>query len=226
MDSWRTVTRSDIDQWQEAARNGDPEAALRVGEFMLQRARDGRHKAGDDQTAALWLERAAMLGGLQMMWRIADMAKEFSFDIAVRWQRAAIAAEWRDSSIGVDENAFPLIDYGGWVLQDFAVRVSGIPDDAVREALTAAGPRMFSVGDDGIEYEDGDVALDSADYNPNFVSDPEPHAGGGWKVWMDCKSEAYPLMAATMLRILADELHKAGVRSAQIRSVDRLPQEP
>jgi 2-succinyl-5-enolpyruvyl-6-hydroxy-3-cyclohexene-1-carboxylate synthase len=33
---------------------------------------------------------------------------------------------------------------------------------------------------------------------------------------MDCKSEAYPLMAGTQLRILVDELRRAGVTSIQI----------
>lgn len=220
VDAWRAVAQSDIDRWRDAVADGDPDAALRIGEFLLQRAGAGRQKEGDDQTTTYWLEQAARLGGPPMMWRIADVAKEYSFDIAARWQRAAIAAEWHGSSIEVDENAFYLFDFdhGGWVSQNFAVRVSGNPDTAVRDALTAARWRLSCVGNDGVEYGDAETAVDSADYNPNFVSDPEPVADGGWETWMDCKSEAYPLMAATMLRIIADELHKAGVHSAQIRS--------
>ena len=222
MDAWRTTSQSDIDRWREAADAGDPDGALRIGEFLLQRAGAGRYKEGDDQATVSWLERAAELGGPPMMWRIAAVAAMHSYDIANRWQRAAIVAEWRDSVVDVDEDAFHLIDHDSWASQDFTVRVSGDPHDAVRAALIAAAPRLYCVGNDGIEYGDAEIALDSADYNPNFVSDPTSNVEGDWEIWMDCKGEAYPLMAATMLQIIADELLKAGVSSPRIGS-SRLP---
>jgi hypothetical protein len=58
-----------------------------------------------------------------------------------------------------------------------------------------------------------------ADYSPNFVSDPEAHPSGGWQIWMDCKSEAYPLMVGSQLRILVDELRGAGVTSIRVGPV-------
>ena len=94
--------------------------------------------------------------------------------------------------------------------------VRGEPDEAVRAAVDAATMRLYCVGDDGTEYADADTALDEADYNPNFVSDPEAHPSGGWQIWMDCKGEIYPLMAGTQLRILVDELRRAGVTSIRI----------
>jgi hypothetical protein len=226
MEEWQTLTQADIDRWRDAALNGDPEGALRIGEYLLQRANSRDRRQDDRQIAATWLAHAGRVGGAPLMWRIAAITVEHLHvpGAASGWQRAAIIAEWQDSDIDVDQNTFYLDDFedAGWVIQDFAVRVSGEPDDAVRDALTTAASRMYCTGDDGVEYEDGETAVDSADYNPNFVSEPEAHADGGWEIWMDCKGGSFPLMAATMIRILADELRKAGVRSARIGP----PQQP
>jgi hypothetical protein len=94
--------------------------------------------------------------------------------------------------------------------------VRGEPDEAVRAALEAAAPRFMRVGDDGVEYEDPEIALDAADYTPNYISEPEAHPTGGWGIWLDCKGEPMPLMAGTLLRILVEELRRAGVTSIRI----------
>lgn len=75
-------------------------------------------------------------------------------------------------------------------------------------------------GDRGAARRFGDAVAHrrprSTDYNPNYVSAPEEHPGGGWQLWMDCKGGIYPLMAATQLRILVEELRRAGVTDVRI----------
>jgi hypothetical protein len=173
---------------------------------------------GDRDAAHEYLRRMANCGDPRMLWQVAAfLAARYSGRFAAPWQREAIATEWRDSGVTVDENSFPLFGDGG-TDQDFSVLVRGEPDEAVRAALEAARPRLFCTGSDGIEYPDGDAALE-AWYNPNFVSDPDVHPSGGWEIWMDCKDGAYPLMAATQLRILVEELRTAGVTSIHIGPV-------
>src|SRR5690606_15402657 len=53
-----------------------------------------------------------------------------------------------------------------------SIRVTAdAPRDALVAALTAAGDRMMSVGDDGREYGDVDEADEAGVYTPNWVSD-------------------------------------------------------
>jgi hypothetical protein len=211
------VTQQMVQEWHEAARRGDAQAAYRIAEFALKRG-----SAGDRDSSEAWFREAATLGGVPMLWQIADLTKEQSAEIGARWQREAIATEWRDSGVAVDEDTFRLYAFNGgaWTAQDFHVLVRGEPDEAVGEVLEAARVRLYCVGNDGTEYPDEDAAIE-ADYNPNYVSDPEAHPGGGWRIWMDCKSEAYPLMAATQLRILVEELRRAGVTAIRIGPDER-----
>ncbi|RKN40557.1 hypothetical protein [Micromonospora endolithica] len=205
------VTRQMVQEWFEAAERGEAQAAYRLAEFGLKQAAEGDRAAAEG-----WLRRAATLGGVPMMWQIAHLTAERT-ELGAHWQRAAIAAEWGDSDVTVDENTFELYQVNGsCALQDFSVRVQGEPDEAVRTALEAAANRFMCVGDDGVEYEDGEIALDDADYTPNYVSDPEAAPTGGWQLWLDCKGGVMPLMAGTQLRILVEELRRAGVTSVRI----------
>jgi hypothetical protein len=127
-------------------------------------------------------------------------------------------AEWGCADVVVDENTCRIfsIKPDSYRTQEFGAHVRGEPDEAVRSALVAAAGRLMCVGDDGVEYLDMDAEADDAGYSPNYVSDPARHPDGGWQFWMDCKGEVYPLMAATQLRILVDELRGAGVIGIRI----------
>ncbi|NUR71446.1 MAG: hypothetical protein HOU81_11545 [Hamadaea sp.] len=206
--------RESILRWAEAANRGDAEAAYKIAECAL--THDGMH---DREAAEAWMRRAAQLGDVPMLWRLAELATRHSARVAAERQRAAIEAEWSDTGpVVVDPGCFPLRGVHGdehFPTQDFRVRVTGEPAGAVLAALENSLERLFLVGDDGTEYADVDAVLD-AEYSPNFVSDPEPHPDGGWSIWLDCKGEAYPLMAGAFLRILVGELRSAQVTAARI----------
>jgi hypothetical protein len=205
-----------VSEWAEAARHGDAEAAFRLAAYGFEH--------NQAETAEGWMTVAARLGGSTMMWRLADLVKDDSSgQQASRWQRQAIAAEWGGGADAiVDENAFRIgsIKPGAYRTQEFGAHVRGEPDEAVRRALIAAAERLMCVGDDGVEYPDAETAVDDAGYSPNYISEPEKHPDGGWRFWMDCKGEVFPLMAATQLRILVDELARAGVSGISIGPSD------
>jgi hypothetical protein len=165
----------------------------------------------------------AGLGGSAMLWRQAELAKDDpSGEQPARWQRQAIAAEWGGGEAVVDQNTYRIFSMrpGAYRTQEFGAHVRGEPDEAVRRALVAAADRLMCVGDDGVEYPDAVAALDDAGYSPNYVSDPEKHPGGGWSFRVDCQGEVLPLMAATHLRILMEELRAAGVGAIRIGPLD------
>lgn len=211
MSEWVEVTAQTVSEWAEAGRRGDAEAAFRLAAYGFEQ--------GQGEAAEEWMALAARFGGPAMLWRLADLVKDDSSgQSAARWQRQAIVAEWGGADVMVDENAYRIfsIEPDAYRTQEFGAHVRGEPDEAVRSALVAAARRLMCVGDDGIEYSDEESAVDDAGYSPNYISDPQEHPGGGWEFWMDCKGEVYPLMAATQLRILVDELRRAGVTGIRI----------
>jgi hypothetical protein len=212
MGQWDGATARTLSEWVEAGQHGDAEAAFRLAAYGFEH--------GQSEAADGWTALAARFGGAAMMWRLADLVKGASSgEQAARWQRQAIAAEWGDEDVVIDENSCRIfsITPGSYRTQEFGAHVRGEPDEAVRNALAAAAGRLMCVGDDGVEHSDEETALDEAGYTPNYISDPEEHPGGGWQFWMDCQGEVYPMMAATQLRILVDELRRAGVTSISIR---------
>jgi|SRR5882757_3458379 len=187
------------------------EAAFRLAAYTFEH--------GQGEAADGWMALAARFGASAMLWRLADLVKDDSSgQLAARWQRQAIVAGWGGGDVVVDENTCRIfsIKPDSYRTQEFGARVRGEPDEAVRNALVAAARRLMCVGDDGVEYPDVEAAVDDAGYSPNYISDPARHPGGGWQFWMDCKGEVYPLMAATQLRILVDELRRAGVTGIRI----------
>jgi hypothetical protein len=211
MSRWDDVTARTVSEWAEAGRHGDAEAAFRLAAFGFER--------GQGETAEGWMALAARFGGSAMLWRLTDLVKDDSCGrLAARWQRQAILAEWGGAEVEVDESAYRIfsIKPDAYRTQEFGARVRGEPDEAVRSALIAAARRLMCVGDDGAEYPDAESAVDGAGYSPSHISDPQRHPGGGWQFWMDCKGEVFPLMAATQLRILVDELRGAGVTGIRI----------
>jgi hypothetical protein len=200
-----------VSEWAEAGRHGDAEAAFRLAAYSFEH--------GQGEAADGWMALAARFGGSAMLWRLADLVKDNSSGrLAARWQRQAIVAEWGGADVVVDENTCCIfsIKPDAYRTQEFGAHVRGEPDEAARSALVAAARRLMCVGDDGVEYPDFEAAVDDAGYSPNYISDPAQHPGGGWQFWMDCKGEVYPLMAATQLRILVEELRRAGVTGIRI----------
>lgn len=211
MSRWVEIDAQTLSEWTEAAQHGDADAAFRLAKHAIEHSQA--------PAAAGWMALAARAGGAPMLWRLADLAKDDpSGYMPAHWQRQAIAAEWGGADVVIDENTFPIgsTQPGYYRTQDFGARVRGEPDEAVRSALAAAAPRLMCVGIDGTEYPDVEAAESGAGYSPNFISNPEPHPGGGWQFWMDCKGEVFPLMAATQLRILVDELRGAGATGLRI----------
>jgi hypothetical protein len=211
MSRWDGVTAQAVSEWAEAGRHGDAEAAFRLAAYAFEHGQGG--------AAGGWMALAARFGGTAMLWRLADLVKDNSSGrLAASWQRQAIVAEWGGAGAVVDENTCRIFSVkpDSYRTQEFGAHVRGEPDEAVRSALVAAARRLMCVGDDGVEYPDGEAAVDDAGYSPNYVSDPAQHSGGGWQFWMDCKGEVYPLMAATQLRILVEELRRAGVTGIRI----------
>ncbi len=211
MSEWDEATAQTVSEWAEAGRHGDAEAAFRLAAYGFER--------GQGEAAEGWMAVAARFGGPAMLWRLADLVKgDSSGQPAARWQRQAIVAEWGGADVVVDQNTCRIfsIEPDAYRTQEFGAHVRGEPGEAVRTALAAAAGRLMCVGDDGVEYPDAEAAVDDAGYSPNYISVPQEHPGGGWQFWMDCKGEVYPLMAATMLRILVDELRAAGVTGIRI----------
>lgn len=215
MNEWEAITTRTLSEWALAGRLGDAEAAFRLAAYTFER--------DQGEAAQRWMALAARLGGPAILWRLADLVKdEASGQPAAQWQRQAIAAEWRGADVLVDENTYRIFSLKphAYRTQDFGAHVRGEPDEAVRNALTVAARRLMCVGDDGTEHPDAEVSLDDAGYSPNYISEPQKHASGGWQFWMDCKGEVFPLMAATQLRILVDELRRAGVTGIRIGPCD------
>ncbi|MFD0742040.1 hypothetical protein ACFQ1L_09275 [Phytohabitans flavus] len=139
----------------------------------------------------------------------------------------AIAAEYplRAGGVGVDPSTFAItLDERGVLLgQDFSVQVVSTDPETAKVALAAAGKRFMLVTADGREYSTEDelwqrVKADDSwrTYSPNNVSDPQDHPAGP-RIYCDCKDGVMPLMAATMIRILVQQLRAAGIDQAQIR---------
>ncbi|MFE0462773.1 hypothetical protein ACFW1A_26315 [Kitasatospora sp. NPDC058965] len=211
MDQSEQATEQTVTGWVAAALRGDAEASFRLAEFGWEH---DQHETVDS-----WMVLAAHYGDPAMLWRLADLVKDrTSGDVTARLQRQAIAAEWGGSDVVVDENwcriysARPDSSY----TQDFDTHVKGEPDTAVHSAVVAAAARFMAVGDDGVEYADPEEALDEAAYSPNCASIPTRHPAGGWHFGLDCKGEVFPLMAATQLRILVEELRRAGATDIRI----------
>lgn len=171
-------------------------------------------EAGDWERARSLFEEAVGGSGPQMLWRVAEACLET--DQSAWWMRRAVVSESEPGGITVDPGTLPILGGNGDMFQqhwEIAVE-SNDPARAVA-ALTAAQRRLGRVLEDGRELppEGADDALADTDlYSPNYVAvdDTVP------RVWMDCKDGMFPHMARTALRIVADELRKAGIRHAHL----------
>ncbi|WP_066950933.1 hypothetical protein [Streptomyces lushanensis] len=163
-----------------------------------------------DGSRALF-EEAVRLGGPDMLWRVADECLDT--EEGPQWMSRAVVSESVPGGITVDPNTLRIERIDGVPHQKWEIAVES--DDHARAvaALTAAADRMWTVFEDGGERTPEEVEYGLIDlYNPNFVDVNETVPS----VWMDCKDGIMPHMARTDLRIIADELRKAGIRQAHL----------
>ncbi|MFD8784437.1 hypothetical protein [Kitasatospora sp. NPDC059599] len=165
-------------------------------------------------------EQAVRGSGPQMLWRVVEACGATAE--AAFWMRRAAASESEPGGISVDPDVLRIGTSrpGSAFHQDFTIAVGS--DDPARAvaALTAAEPRLMCVFEDGSELspeEAEDVWDDDRPpYSPSYVTvDTEVPC-----VRMDCKGGVFPQMARTALRVVADELRKAGVQRARLFSPD------
>jgi hypothetical protein len=159
-------------------------------------------------------EEAVRSSGPQMLWRVAEACLET--DQSAYWMQRAVVTESEPGGITVDPGALRIHGGNGGVFTqhwEIAVR-SDDPARAV-EALNAAELRLTYVLENGRELSEEDDDYDTADfdfYSPNYAAVDATVP----RVWMDCKGGMFPHMARTVLRIVADELRRAGIRQAHL----------
>jgi hypothetical protein len=161
-------------------------------------------------------EEAVRGSGPQMLWRVAEACLET--EESAFWMSRAVVSESEPGGITVDPGVLPIHggeEDGDMFQQNWEIAVESTDPVRAVAALTAAEGRVACVLEDGRELpqEDAlDLMADTDLYSPNYVAvdDTVP------RLTMDCKGGMYPHMARTALRIVADELRKAGIRQAHL----------
>ncbi|MFJ9446603.1 hypothetical protein ACIRRH_32790 [Kitasatospora sp. NPDC101235] len=185
--------------------------------------RRGRRAADDGEweRARGLFEQAVRGAGPQLLWHVVAACGET--DEAAFWMRRAAVSESEPGGITVDPQTLPIerTSPGATPCQVFRIAVRS--DDPARAvaALTAAEPGLMHVFEDGRELspEEAEDVWEEAlpPYSPDYAAvDASVPC-----VWMDCKGLIFPHLARTALRIVADELRKAGVRQAHLFSPER-----
>ncbi|MFJ8628508.1 hypothetical protein ACIRD3_37495 [Kitasatospora sp. NPDC093550] len=166
-------------------------------------------------------EQAVGGSGSQMLWRVVEACGATAE--AAFWMCRAVASESDPEGISVDPGVLCIESNGPGSAfhQDFTIAVESEDPASAVAALTAAEPRLMCVFEDGRELspeEAEDVWDDDRPpYSPSYAAvDTEVPC-----VRLDCKGGVYPQMARTALRVVADELRKAGVQQARLFSPNR-----
>lgn len=199
-----------------AALRDNPQAALELGCRIVATADvDERRRADVPFEIARDADRATV-------WHAAEAYTEVSDGGAARWMAEGAASLSDPDGIVVDPLTLPIFiweyDEDRWTLDYQDWRIAVECDDPARAivALHAARPRLLSVANDGSVQVDIPAALTGPPgpwYTPNFVGVDEDVP----LIWLDCKSGAVlPLMARTVLEIVIEELHAAGITRAQL----------
>ncbi|WP_327692664.1 hypothetical protein [Streptomyces sp. NBC_00459] len=161
-------------------------------------------------------EEAVRGSGPEMLWRVAEACLET--EESAFWMSRAVVSESEPGGITVDPGVLPILgggEEGDMFQQSWKIAVESTDPARAVAALTAAQHRVACVLEDGRELpreEALDLMADTDLYSPNYVAvdDTVP------RLVMDCKGGMYPHMARTALRIVADELRKAGIRQAHL----------
>ncbi|MFJ2648101.1 hypothetical protein ACIO1C_15355 [Streptomyces sp. NPDC087420] len=175
------------------------------------------HESGQWEHAQELFEEAVRGSGPQMLWRVAEAC--LYCDEAALWMRRAVVTESEPGGITVGPEACGILGGNGDALvQNWEIVVESDEPARAVVALTAAKPRLMRVFEDGRELspEEAEELWDEAfpPYSPNYAAVEATVP----RIWMDCKDGIYPHMARTALRVVADELRKAGVRQAHLFS--------
>ncbi|MFI5761956.1 tetratricopeptide repeat protein [Streptomyces sp. NPDC051563] len=174
-------------------------------------------ESGQWEHAREQFEEAVRGAGPQMLWRVTEAC--LYGDEAAQWMRRAVVTESEPGGITVDPGAFGILTGDGDPLvQNWEIAVESDEPAAAVTALTAAESRLVRVFEDGRELspEEAEELWDEfcPPYSPNFVAVDATVP----RLWMDCKDGIYPHMARTALRIVKEELRRAGVRQAHLFS--------
>ncbi|MFE4634453.1 hypothetical protein ACFRJ1_13915 [Streptomyces sp. NPDC056773] len=189
-----------------------PPSADHPAEIAFRRGSEA-HERGDRVHAHGLFEEAVRRSGPHMLWRVADVCRDS--EQSAFWMRRAVVTESEPGGITVDPGTLRVME--DWAVFGQRWEIAVESDDPARAvvALTAAQHRLSCVFEDGREVpseELEDVVCDTDLYNPNYVAVDETVP----RVWMDCKDGTYPHMARTALRIVADELRRAGLHRAHL----------
>ncbi|MFC8827385.1 hypothetical protein ACFT9I_18810 [Streptomyces sp. NPDC057137] len=133
---------------------------------------------------------------------------------AGQWMRRAVASESEPGGITVAPGTLGIVSHDeSDFRQVWEIAVESDDHALAVVALNAAADRMWTVLEDGRERspQEAEEVLTEL-YSPNCVNVDETVP----LVWLDCKDSAMPHMARTDLRIIADELRKAGIRQAHL----------
>ncbi|MDG4801975.1 hypothetical protein [Micromonospora sp. WMMD980] len=207
-----TVSAEQAESWRrQAVEDRDARAAFALGALHL-----GQTGAGGE--ARHWFEYATTLDpSADLLWRITqEHVDTLALEPIRGWMRRAITTEWVGCEFTVDPGVFGVYDYHGTgdvTGQSFEVQVSVEPPGAARAALEAAALRFPLVNENGDETGEYDDGL----YTPNYVSDVRDDEAGP-RLGMDCKDGVIPLMARTDIRIVVEELRRAGATSGRVFS--------
>ncbi len=174
-------------------------------------------ESGQWEHAQELFEEAVRGSGPQMLWRVTEAC--LYSDEAALWMRRAVVTESEPGGITVGPEAFGILGGNGDALvQNWEIVVESDEPARAVAALTAAKPRLMCVFEDGRELspEEAENLWDEVfpPYSPNYAAVDATVP----RIWMDCKDGIYPHMARTALRIVTDELRKAGVRQAHLFS--------
>ncbi|MET9616723.1 hypothetical protein [Kitasatospora indigofera] len=192
-----------------------------AGEMYFERGRSTLRTGGIDaqETARSLFNEAVLAAGSPMLWWVAEATVDIPAQAAY-WMSRAVLSESEPGGITVDPDCLGILGGtdGDPLVQNWSIAVRSEDHERAFTALTtAAETRLWAVFEDGREVpadEAEDFICDNDLYNPNYVGID----GTTTSVWMDCKGGIMPLMACTMIRIVKDELRKAGVRTAHLHS--------
>lgn len=122
-------------------------------------------------------------------------------------------------AVVVDSSVFADVDSSGLSNERVIVVTSA---GAATEALRRAALRFLKVGEDGIEYETGDVGSSTGTstddiYTPNYVSAVNLSDRGPW-IYVDCKGQIFGPMRDRFVAILLEELEAADIFDARVET--------
>lgn len=122
-------------------------------------------------------------------------------------------------AVVVDSSVFADVDGSGLSNERIIVVTS---DEAATDALRRAALRFSKVGEDGIEYETGDVGPSTGTstddiYTPNYVSVVNLSDRGPW-MYVDCKGQIPDPMRDRFVAIVLEELQAADISHARVET--------